>query len=262
MQRVLKVSGTTPEQHDEGIVRAAQVLREGGLALIPTETVYGLGVAVAPLAQDLVDAVKERDACRNGQESLPSEEDERPSVNGAPVPPSGSGYRRIFSVKHRELTQTVPWLVGGVDALDRYGYGIDPITRALAEAFWPGALTLIVHARESVPVYMQAADGTVALRCSASPVVAALIKACGCPLATTSANTHGAPAPVTFGDVEPSVLDGVDVALDAGETPCRDASTIVSCIGGEPVIIRQGAISRAAIARVVTATRNSMAQEK
>ena len=236
------MSGTTPEQHDEGIVRAAQVLREGGLALIPTETVYGLGVAVAPLAQDLVDAVNERDACRNGQESLPSEEDERPSVNGAPVPPSG--------------------LVGGVDALDRYGYGIDPITRALAEAFWPGALTLIVHARESVPVYMQAADGTVALRCSASPVVAALIKACGCPLATTSANTHGAPAPVTFGDVEPSVLDGVDVALDAGETPCRDASTIVSCIGGEPVIIRQGAISRAAIARVVTATRNSMAQEK
>ncbi len=58
------------------------------------------------------------------------------------------------------------------------------------------------------------------------------------------------------------MLDGVDVALDAGETPCRDASTIVSCIGGEPVIIRQGAISRAAIARVVTATRNSMAQEK
>ena len=119
-----------------------------------------------------------------------------------------------------------------------------------------------MHARENVPVYMQAADGTVALRCSASPVVAALIKACGCPLATTSANTHGSPAPVTFGDVEPSVLDGVDVALDAGETPCRDASTIVSCIGGEPVIIRQGAISRAAIARVVTATRNSMAQEK
>ena len=189
MQRVLKVSGTTPEQHDEGIVRAAQVLREGGLALIPTETVYGLGVAVAPLAQDLVDALNEHDACRNGQEDFPSEEGERPSVNGAPVPPSGSGYRRIFSVKHRELTQTVPWLVGGVDALDRYGYGVDPITRALAEAFWPGALTLIVHARENVPVYMQAADGTVALRCSASPVVAALIKACGCPLATTSANT-------------------------------------------------------------------------
>ena len=232
MQRVLKVSGTTPEQHDEGIVHAAQVLREGGLALIPTETVYGLGVAVAPLAQDLVDAASERDACRNGQEGLPSEEDERPSVNGAPVPPSGSGY------------------------------GVDPITRALAEAFWPGALTLIVHARENVPVYMQAADGTVALRCSASPVVAALIKACGCPLATTSANTHGAPAPVTFGDVEPSVLDGVDVALDAGETPCRDASTIVSCIGGEPVIIRQGAISKEAIARVASTARAYSAQEK
>ena len=69
-------------------------------------------------------------------------------------------------------------------------------------------------------------------------------------------------APVTFGEVEPSVLDGVDVALDAGETPCRDASTIVSCIGGEPVIIRQGAISKEAIARVASTARAYSAQEK
>mgnify|MGYP002228894215 CR=1 FL=1 len=75
---------------------------------------------------------------------------------------------------------------------------------------------------------MRAADDTVALRASASPVVQALIRACGSPLACTSANTHGAPSPISFAAVEGRILEGVDVAVDAGETPCRDASTIVS----------------------------------
>lgn len=240
MQKVVSVSdGESLLQH-EGVERAAQVLMSGGLALIPTETVYGLGVAVAPLMEARTDG----DSAAG---------DGRPRVNGAPVPPEGSGYRRIFSVKHRELVQTVPWLVAGEEALDEYGCDVDPATRALAKAFWPGGLTLIVRARENVPTYMQAADGTVALRCSASPVVSALIKACGSPLATTSANTHGAPAPTTFRAVEPSVLDGVDIAIDAGETTCRDASTIVSCLGGTLSIIRCGALPIEAIERVAAA---------
>lgn len=218
------------------------MLSSGGLALIPTETVYGLAVAVAPLA--LVRTA----------EGAPGE----PSVNGAALPPASSGYRRIFSVKQRDLTQTVPWLVGGVDDLDRYGCAIDEVTRALADAFWPGALTLIVRANDRVPRFMQAADGTVALRCSASPVVAALIRACGCPLATTSANTHGMPAPASFDVVEPVVLAGVDVAIDAGETPCQDASTIVSCVSGEVVVARYGALSEDDIQRVAKTARMRM----
>lgn len=230
--------GRVPQPQDSEIVQAAEVLMSGGLALIPTETVYGLGVAAGPLMQ-------ERDT-QNTHDAATSE----PLVNGVPVPPAQSGYRRIFTVKQRNLEQTVPWLVAGADALDAYGRDIDPVTRALAQAFWPGALTLIVRAQENVPAYMQAADGTVALRCSASPVVAALIAACKSPLATTSANTHGKPAPASFDAIEPSVLAGVDVALDAGATPCQDASTIVSCLGGAPSIIRVGALAPEAIQRV------------
>lgn len=218
------------------------MLSSGGLALIPTETVYGLAVAVAPFMQPGV---------ANGASR-------EPSVNGAALPPASSGYRRIFSVKQRDLTQTVPWLVGGVDDLDRYGCAVDEVTRALADAFWPGALTLIVRANDRVPRFMQAADGTVALRCSASPVVAALIRACGCPLATTSANTHGMPAPASFDVVEPVVLAGVDVAIDAGETPCQDASTIVSCVSGEVVVARYGALSEDDIQRVAKTARMRM----
>ena len=216
----------------------------GGLALIPTETVYGIGVAVG---------------------GCPAPNPGSPVVNGSHVPPAGSGYRRIFELKRRSLEQTVPWLVSGAEALDAYGCDADPRTRALASSLWPGALTLVVPASDAVPAYMRAADGTVALRASSSSVVAALIEACGCPLATTSANTHGRPAPVSFSEVERRVLAGVDVAIDAGETPCRDASTIVSFPSGNLQIIRQGALSAAEVERATgpgAAARGASAPER
>lgn len=245
MPEIYRTDGLDLAAHDAGIDRVAQVLAAGGLALIPTETVYGLSVAVEPLMAWQPPAGTAADA----------------QVNGAPLPPPDSGYRRIFSVKRRELTQTVPWLVAGVEDLDRYGRDIDDATRALAAAFWPGALTLIVRASDRVPRFMQAADGTVALRCSASPVVAALIRACGCPLATTSANTHGNPAPASFDAVEPEVLAGVDAAIDAGETRCRDASSIVSCVSGAVVIARHGALSDEEILRVAARAGAAAVQE-
>ena len=70
--------------------------------------------------------------------------------------------------------------------------------------------------------------------------------------ACTSANTHGAPAPASFITVEGRILEGVDVAVDAGETPCRDASTIVSFQHGEFQILRQGALPASEIERVLS----------
>lgn len=205
----------------EDLGSVAEHLAVGALALLPTETVYGVGVAVAAFAEH----------------------------REAPGPETG--YGRIFTLKRRELSQTVPWLVDGPEALDRYGVNVPPQIRALAEAFWPGALTLVVDASPEVPPFMRAADGTVALRASASPVVQSLISACGSPLAVTSANTHGEPAPTAFADVETRILDGVDVAVDGGETACRDASTIVAVRDGGPVILRQGAVSRAEILAIL-----------
>ena len=158
------------------------------------------------------------------------------------IPGPDTGYGRIFTLKQRELTQTVPWLVDGPAALERYGKDVPHSICALAEKLWPGALTLVVPAADDVPSFMRAADGTVALRASASPVVQELIARCGSPLAVTSANTHGKPAPISFDEVEPRILAGVDVAIDAGETPCRDASTIVAVRDGELQILRQGAL--------------------
>lgn len=192
---------------------AADCLTAGGLALVPTETVYGVGVAISAFAANLE------------------------------TPGPDTGYGRMFTLKQRELTQTVPWLVDGPAAIERYGKDVPHSICALAEKLWPGALTLVVPAADDVPSFMRAADGTVALRASASPVVQELIARCGSPLAVTSANTHGKPAPISFDELEPRILAGVDVAIDAGETPCRDASTIVAVRDGELQILREGALA-------------------
>lgn len=222
MITVYNVAEGSAAPHPLAVREVTRQLKSGALALLPTETVYGVGVAVGAYMD----------------------------AGGVPAPETG--YGRIFTLKQRELTQTVPWLVDGPAALDTYGRDVDAGTRALAEALWPGALTLIVEAAPCVPAFMQAADGTVALRASASPVIQALVRACGSPLAVTSANTHGAPAPASFQNVEPRILQGVDVAIDAGATPCHDASTIVSLTQGKPRIIRQGALPAEAIYKVLS----------
>lgn len=215
MLRVYRVSEGMRAPHLLAIEDVSAALLAGSLALVPTETVYGIGVAIRALPADALQA------------SSLSEE---------------SAYRRIFSLKQRELEQTVPWLVGGEEDLSTYGSDVDEGTRALARTFWPGALTLVVKASPVVPPFLRAADGTVALRASASPVIRELIHACASPLAVTSANTHGAPAPSSFDEVELRVLQGVDIAIDAGATPCHGASTIVSCVRGRVEVLREGAI--------------------
>lgn len=191
---------------------AAACLLEGALALVPTETVYGVGVAVAAFDSD-------------------------------DMPAEGSGYRRIFSLKQRELTQTVPWLVGGAEDILAYGRDVPEAALVLADAFWPGALTIVVSASAAVPAFMQAADGTVALRASGDATVRSLVRTCRSPLAVTSANTHGLPAPSAFSRAERRIVEGVDIAFDAGETACQQASTIVSCAGGAVRILRRGPIT-------------------
>ena len=101
-----------------------------------------------------------------------------------------------------------------------------------------------MKASDEVPLYMQAADGTVALRASACGCVQRLVRACDSPLAVTSANTHGMPAPASFEQVEQRILAGVDLAIDGGKTVCQEASTIVSCEGGQITLLRVGALAQ------------------
>ena len=92
-----------------------------------------------------------------------------------------------------------------------------------------------------------AADGTIALRCPDSPLVRTLARDMGVPLATTSANTHGEAAATSGATVEPGIVAAADLTLDAGPAPVGVASTIVSCLGAEPQVLREGVIIEAEI---------------
>lgn len=182
---------------------AATVLRDGGLVVFPTETVYGIGA--------LAD--------------------------------SKFGAQEIFEVKVRPLDMPLPWLVENEDALDTYGVDIPDYAHRLAHEFWPGPLSLVVKAGDRVGKDFRAPDGTVALRSPDHEVVIELIRAAGGPILATSANTHGMPAPAAYADVEDRIVSAADIALDSGETRHQEASTVVACTGDEPVVVREGAIS-------------------
>ena len=192
-----------PESPSAEVINlAATVLRDGGIVVFPTETVYGLGA--------LAD--------------------------------SKFGPHEIFEVKVRPADLPIPLLVETEDALDTWGADTPEYAHRLAHKFWPGAITLVVKASEKVPRDFRAPNGTIGLRSPDHEVVKELIAAAGGPIFATSANTHGNPAPGSFDEVEPRILTAADMVLDGGETQHQQASTVVLCTGAEPEIVREGAI--------------------
>ncbi|HEY5540634.1 MAG TPA: L-threonylcarbamoyladenylate synthase [Coriobacteriia bacterium] len=208
MSKTYHIDSESPNA--EVINLAATVLRDGGLVVFPTETVYGIGA--------LAD--------------------------------SKFGAQEIFEVKVRPLDKPLPWLVENEDALDTYGIEVPDYAHRLAKAFWPGPLTLVVKASERVGRDFRAADGSVALRSPKHEVVIELLQAAGGPIITTSANTSGNPAPGAFEEVEVRIVQAADLSLDGGETEHQISSTVVDCTGPQPVVLREGAISAADIASV------------
>ena len=184
------------------IARAAEALREGKPVAFPTDTVMGLGVSVAHAADPRV----------------------------------------LYDIKGRPSDKPIAWLVGGADALDVYGEDVPEYARDLAKQHWPGALTLVMRASAAVPAAFRSAQGTVALRMPSSKTALSLIRAVGCPLATTSANVSGEDAPATAAGLDSRIVSQAAAVIADAATPSGLASTVVDCTGPEPRILRQGDI--------------------
>lgn len=199
-----KVIHVDPENPSAEVVNlAANVLREGGIVVFPTETVYGIGASAT----------------------------------------SCIGPQEIIDIKMRPKNKPLPWLVEDEAALDRYGVDVPEYAHRLAKAFWPGPLTIVVKAAEVVAPEFRDERGTVALRCPDHELVQDLIRASGAAIVTTSANTSGRPPAGSFDELEERIIAAADLTLDGGETPHRMASTVVDCTGPEPVVTREGPIS-------------------
>jgi len=147
----------------------------------------------------------------------------------------------IYIAKDRPVEKAIPILIGGPEDLDKVTADIPPIAVKLAARFWPGPLTLVVPKHPNLPDVVSAAP-TVGVRVPDHPVARALLRAAG-PMAVTSANLSGEASPRTAEEVSCQLNGRIPLILDGGETPGGIPSTVVNCLGTEPVILREGPVT-------------------
>jgi L-threonylcarbamoyladenylate synthase len=206
---------------DPNIARAARALAAGELVAFPTETVYGLGANA-------------RDAVAVG---------------------------RLFAAKGRPAEHPVIVHLADAAALPRWARTVPVGAQALARAFWPGPLTLILPRADGVLDALTGGQSSVGLRVPAQPVAHALlvqVAALGCDgIAAPSANRFGRISATTAGHVAEEFGDAIALILDGGPSSHGIESTIVDFSSGEPVVLRPGSITSEELGRVLGASPHS-----
>ena len=191
--------------------RAASVLRAGGLVAVPTETVYGLA--------------------GNGLDA--------------------AAVHRIYEVKGRPAVKPLSLMVHDAAWMERLCTRVPPAAKALAERFWPGPLTIVLPARDTIPEIVRAGGDTIGLRCPDHADTLAVIATADLPLAAPSANPSGAPSPKTAGEVAAYFSGAIEAILDGGACGIGTESTIVDLAHTPYRILRQGALAEEEVWRCV-----------
>lgn len=150
---------------------------------------------------------------------------------------------RLYAIKRRPLHLALPLLLADIADLPAVARAVPPVAAELAQHYWPGALTLVVPAAASIPPGVIAHGTTVAVRVPDHDWVRMLIRQLGQPLATTSANRHGASNTTTTDTVAAELGNDVALIVNGGATPGDVASTVVDCTGAHPRILREGGIT-------------------
>ncbi len=164
---------------------------------------------------------------------------------------SPNAVRRLLDAKGRGRDVPVPVLVGAWRTVNGLVESLPDAAKDLIAAFWPGAVTLVLRQGEGLSWDLGDTKGTVAVRMPLHPVALELLAETG-PLAASSANAHGGPAPVTVDEARAQLGDAVAVYLDGGPAAERPlGSTIVDLTGAKPRLLRAGAVSRDAIVAAI-----------
>jgi tRNA threonylcarbamoyl adenosine modification protein (Sua5/YciO/YrdC/YwlC family) len=163
---------------------------------------------------------------------------------------SSTAVRSLLAAKRRGPDMPVPVLVGSWSTIDGLVLGVPRTARELIEAFWPGGLSLVLPHAPSLDWDLGSTKGTVMLRMPLHPVALELLRDVG-PMAVSSANVSGSPPAASAGEAQAQLGDSVAVYLDGGPSGEPIASTVVDLTGDEPRVLREGAVSTAAVAEVL-----------
>ena len=151
--------------------------------------------------------------------------------------------RSLYAIKERPTSLPIPLLLPDADAMARVCVDIPAVAWELARGFWPGGLSLVLRRAHDVPDEVTSGGDTVAVRVPDHALVRHLCRLVGAPLAVTSANRHGEPAPVTADEVWNQLNGRVPLLLDGGECSSGRASTVLDLTVRPPVIRREGPVS-------------------
>jgi L-threonylcarbamoyladenylate synthase len=187
---------------EEAVAEAARRLRGGEVVALPTETVYGL-------------AANALDPC---------------------------AVRRIYAIKGRPAHNPIIVHVAGIDMARACAAAWPDLATELARSFWPGPLTLVLPRSPAIPEVVTAGGGTVGLRWPSHPMVQAVIRACGFPLAAPSANLANQVSPTTAEHVRRALGDRVGLIVDGGACQVGIESTVLDLSVTPPRVLRPGMI--------------------
>ena len=193
------------------VFTVSEALRNGELAAVPTETVYGLAA------------------------------DGRNAV----------AVRKLYEVKGRPPYKPISLLVPAMEACAELSAALPPAAFILAEAFWPGPLTIVVQKSSAVPGIVTAGGETVGLRCPDHPLTLRLLREFGGPLAAPSANLSGMPSPKSASEVLEALGGRIPFILDGGPCSVGIESTIVDLTAPVPRILRMGGLAPEKIEHVL-----------
>jgi tRNA threonylcarbamoyl adenosine modification protein (Sua5/YciO/YrdC/YwlC family) len=176
---------------------------------------------------------------------------------GADAFDSGA-VQSLLRAKNRGPDMPVGVLVGSWSTVDGLVLGVPPRARALIEAFWPGELSIVLPHAPSLRWDLGQSRGTVMLRMPLHPVALELLRDVG-PMAVSSANISGMPPASTAGEAREQLGESVAVYLDGGSSGEPVPSTMVDLTSGDPIILREGSVSREAVAEVLGVPAESLA---
>ena len=196
----------------DDIAAAAKLIKAGELVAVPTETVYGL------------------------------------AGNGM----SEAAVEKIYEVKGRPAIRPLALMVHDPSAMKKYCEDVPPQALSLAKRFWPGPLSIVLKAKQSVPEIVRAGGKTVSLRCPDHPLTLELIKRAGLPLAAPSANPSGKESPKNAESVLNYFEGKIAAVIDGGECGIGTESTIIDMSEAPYKILRRGALSEESIAQALS----------
>ena len=192
------------------LIEPAKIIKNGGIVVFPTETVYGIGA--------------------NGLDE--------------------NAVKKLYNVKQRPLNKPISLLVSNMDMVNLVAKDITELEYRLMEELFPGPFTIILKKKEIVPDIVTANQDTVGIRMPAGEIARKLVEYANVPIATPSANISGKPSGTNFESVMRDFEGKVDFFIDGGKSELGISSTIVKVIDGVPHILREGRITKEQIEKI------------